>query len=197
MVKRAKDSELTPEERKLARFRLTSEEQMQVCRMFARYAKNEEVFEFCKNELGKTINLTAIKYYKESSKWKPIVNKFRDEYTKGIMEVPIANKRVRLEALQDMFEAHKEEGDLKQAQAVLKDAREELDGGAKFGNTNVFMTQVNNYKDMTDEEIEAERLRQLENLQKVRALKGRAEYENGKLPALPEVIDCEDMTKEI
>jgi len=182
MKKKAKDSELTPEEKRMARSRLTSEEQLMLCKMFAQYETNDAVYKFCKNEIGKTLNMSAIRHYKESDKWRPIVNRFREEYTKGVMEVPIANKRKRLEELQDMFEKHKEDGKLRLAQAVLKDAKEELDGSKKFGDTNVYMTQVNNYKDMSDEDIERERLRQLENLQKIRALKGRAEYENKMLP---------------
>lgn len=185
-----KDSELSADEIKMATKKLTSDEQLEVCRQLASYRSVKDVDKFCREMFGKTLHPNSIRLYLNSQKWKPLIQKFRDEYTRGIMEVPIANKRVRLEELQSMFEKYKDGGRLRLAQAVLKDAREELDGSRKFGDTNVYMTQVNNYKDMSDEEIESERLRQLENLQKVRSLKGRAEYENKQIPEItPEEYD--------
>jgi hypothetical protein len=125
------------------------------------------------------ISAPMVNNYKISEKWKPLIEKYREEYNKGVMDVPIANKRKRLDELQDIYDKQKERGKLKDAQSVLSDARSEME--EKRGDVSFHLTQINHteFHDMSDEDLLNEKAKALEQLSKIKKLK--EDMSNGKV----------------
>ena len=162
----------------VGQWKLTREEQFEVCQQLAMYKNPAEVNEHLLRNFNKTLSSAAVYQYKRSKQWQPIIKKYRKQYNDAILDVPIANKRKRLDELQDIYDEFKSKKKLANAQVVLRDAREELEPRSRFGDTYNF-SQVNQtlYASMSDEELEQERLKQLEKLKHYTTLAKRAERE--------------------
>jgi len=93
------------------------------------------------------------------------VNILREEYCRSIMEVPIANKRVRLERLEELYWEAMKRGRIDEAQKVLGKAREEIEGVK----VNLSMYQMNFFGRFSDEELER---REREIIERIRSLAG-------------------------
>lgn len=160
---------------------LTKTQEIQIVRMFAHYKSDSEIAEFCKTRFKKphTPHWLREKYV-ENPEWNGILSKFRDEYLKSVSAVPLFNKRVRLEELQKLYEASVSSGDMKEARAVLNQFHDEAEG--KGGDVNYNFTQINHteFNNMSNEELDAEYAKTLEQLKNVRRFKE---------------IECSDVTE--
>lgn len=162
-----------------SRISLTSDEKLEMCRMIAAFVRPVEIVEHFRTVIGKEISAPSVNNYKNSDKWKPLIDKYRDEYTKGVMDVPISHKRKRLEELQDIYDKQKDKGKLKEAQSVLSDARSEME--ERRGDVSFHLTQINHteFHDMSDEQLLDEKAKALEQLSKIKKLK--EDVRNGKI----------------
>lgn len=106
--------------------KLTSEEQLEVCRQLAAFKRVSEVVAYIKEKFGKTLHYMSVREYAESPKWAPIIEKFREKYLAGIPEVPLASKRKRMEELQKHYDQAMGKKKLGMAQRILRQAREEM-----------------------------------------------------------------------
>ena len=96
-------------------------------------------------------------------------------------EVPLFHKRKRLDELQKHYNYHMDNGKWKEAQAVLRDTRDEVE--QKFGDVSFHFTNVTQYNEMTDEQIAEEKAKILEQLDRAQRMKRLLENkgtENGK-----------------
>lgn len=161
------------------RVTLTSDEKLEMCKLIAGFVRPVEIVEHFKTVIGKEITPVTVQNYKNSDKWKMLIEKYRDEYTKGVMDVPISHKRKRLEELQDIYDKQKDKGKLKEAQSVLSDARSEME--EKRGDVSFHLTQINHteFHDMSDEQLLDEKAKALEQLSKIKKLK--EDVRNGKI----------------
>lgn len=152
--------------------KLTPEEQMEIARLIAFFHTPQSVIDAMALR-GKKISQPLYYHYKNSPKWIPIIQKLRDEYTAGILEVPISNKRKRLEMLETCY------SDLEELVAVsvkdkvsvfqtkvkiLQAANNEIEGKTD-SHQNFYITQFNQ---LTDEEIDKKRLKILDTIQQLR-----------------------------
>lgn len=146
-------------------------EQMEVAKMIAWFWGQSAISEHMKKTFGKELSKQAIDSYKNSNKWKPVIEQFREQYRKEIFQVPLANKRKRLDELQRMYDRYIAEDDIVNARKVLSDCREEME--KRFGDVNFSFTNITNneYHDMTDEQIMEEKAKTIEDLERIRKLK--------------------------
>ena len=153
-------------------YKLTPEEQHQVCQWFAQFYKTNDIVRFCQEQFGKTIARNNIWDYAQSARWKPLIERLRQQWALSIMDVPMAHKRTRLGELVKLLERAEKNGQvseyarIKQCMDLLTQMREEMEAG-KTQFTNVYMTTIHNY---SDEEIVRRRDEVLEKLGKLKGL---------------------------
>src|SRR3990167_8294514 len=99
--------------------KFTPEQQLEIVRRIAWFWTNNELVKFAQKEYGRNITYLAIAWYKGSEKWKPIIERFREEYMTKLTEVPLFNKKKRLEELQAQYDFYKEKDMKKEARAIL------------------------------------------------------------------------------
>ena len=64
----------------------------------------QEITELIEDEFHKKVTRQAVWLYKNSKKWKPIVQRLRKRFEKNITKIPIANKTDRLRILQKVID---------------------------------------------------------------------------------------------
>ena len=108
---------------------MSDEEKAKIAMMLGRFNSIKEIqFHYEKKEEGKLINYESIKSIRDSDKWKPIIEKERSQFLSKIQDVPIANKRVRMEGWQTMMENAYDDKDMKMLKNALEGARNEMEG---------------------------------------------------------------------
>ena len=136
---------------------LSDQDRVDVCKMLGEYRRPEEIIDAIKQK-GRSIQLTSINYYRQKPEWRHLIEKFRRDYLNGIMDVPISQKRVRLEKLDRLIynlDNHPEKFELTGREifdriiTVLEKSRLEMEP-SKGDTFNINMAQFNQ---LTDEEI--------------------------------------------
>lgn len=175
----------------MAKLSLSPQQEVMVIRKYAHYQTPQEISEYCKKNFKKPIVSTIlIDRYLENEKFKPLFNRFRDEYLKKVSEVPLFNKRCRLDYLQKIFDENYSSGDLKEARQVLSQIREEAEGkgDVSFNFTSINHTEFHN---MSNEELDAEYSKSLEQLKNLRQIKTK-ELGNVRIEDAQEVKEIEE-----
>lgn len=147
--------------------KLTDEEQYQVCQWYAQFRTPTQIQRLLKETYAKELSLKVIwAYAHQQKKWKPLIERLRQEWALGVMDIPMAHKRARLEKLVTLLqraernEKATEFTRIEQCYRILREMREEMEAGkAEF--TNVYMTTIHTY---SDEEIVRQRDAVLERL---------------------------------
>jgi len=161
----------------IAPSKFNEEQRILVCKMYAEGMGGTEISRFIKSEWGIDYKPTSVKELAEREKNKPIVKKFRDEWMARVRDVPIANKRVRVEDLEyvrlrvmDLIRSNECENKtqkeefrnlVKTLNEIIVNAREEMEKKP------FLMVGLGDFGDKTDDELIAERdeiLRQAERL---------------------------------
>jgi len=129
------------------------DEKMFICNMLAQYKKPKEIKKLAKKEHGLTLSSQVICGYRNRNK--NLINSLRESFLSTIIEVPIAQKRVRLDRTEELYQIAKQvDTKLK----CLKEAREEVEGK---GAANLTFQQFNQYNQLSDEELK-DKLREVE-----------------------------------
>lgn len=128
---------------------LNHELQMKMCEYHARYMPVRDILVKFKEEHGITITETTARWYLMSKKWFPIIQQMREKWVVGVLEIPISQKRVRLERLEDLYRKAISARQISTAKEVLRAAKEEIEG-TKSGDINI---QMNKIEMISDEEI--------------------------------------------
>ena len=142
---------------------------MELVKRIAWFWSPTEIQEDLQKTTGKRISIPTIMNYGKTEKWQPIIEKLRDDYNKAMYEVPLFHKRKRLDELQKHYDKHMSSNSWKEAQAVLRDVRDEVD--QKFGDVSFHFTNVTQYNEMTDEQIAQEKSKILDQLDRAQRMK--------------------------
>ena len=136
--------------------KLTEQEKVRVSEWFAEFKTPTQIRQLIKEQFGKDLTVQSIRGYVLSEKWQPRIQRLRQEYAAGVMEVPIAHKRRRLEMLLELFEETRSSPRLSPQQRIvecrhiLSQAWREMEEGKGFQITNVYATQIN---EMSEKEL--------------------------------------------
>ncbi len=128
---------------------LNHELQMKMCEYHARYMPCKDILVKFKEDHGITITETTARWYLLSKKWSAIIQGMREKWVVGVLEIPISQKRVRMERLEVLYQQAKSKGQISTAKEILKAAKEEIEG-TKSGDINI---QMNKIEMISDEEI--------------------------------------------
>lgn len=132
---------------------------MYICNLLAQYKKPKEIISLIEEEHNLKVSSSSISQYKKENK--ELIEKLRTNFLSTINDVPIAQKRIRLERTDELYAVSQE---LKGGEKVnlslkcLKEAREEVEGA---GSSNITFQQFNQYNKLSDDELQ-EKLKEVE-----------------------------------
>jgi len=164
---------------------LVDEEKAKVAYLLGRFTSIADIIEFFRRDGGKEIAYESIKSIRDSKKWQPIVEKERKEWLSRIAEVPIANKRVRLEAWQEMLEKGLSSNKMATVKNALIGARDEIEGIQSAIGNNYNLTYI---ASMSDNELVRKRD---ELLGKIKNITASLPKEPDQIELEPEIEDVE------
>jgi len=134
-----------------------------ICSKLGEYKSPSAVCEIFKEKFGWAPWSTQIKMVAE--KHRDMVDKFRVVYLKDLLSIPIAQKRIRLDRLEDIYATtNKDTTRLK----CLAQAQEEIEGKTKLGDTFLNFQQNNVFTQLSDEELIKERNKLLLRIKKLK-----------------------------
>ena len=145
---------------------LSEDQKLDLISKIAMYWKSTKIITHFIETYRIQLNDYQIASYKKSKEWALVIDRMRQEYIAGIMEVPIANKRWRLEEYEGLYHALKELDEHSKAAAILDLVRGEMEE-KKGSINNLYLTQVN----VSDEELADLRLKSINELESIRKRK--------------------------
>ena len=105
-------------------WKLSHKQKLRICELLAQFYPVKQVGEMIEREYGIKVSLTNIKNnYQKSKKWIPKIEYFRKQYLESYMDEPCANKRVRIQKLQRIYEESmkwRKVGETKSGEPILK-----------------------------------------------------------------------------
>ncbi len=136
---------------------------MRVLSMIATFTEVPQIIKTIKDEFGLTMSATAINNYKYSDGYKGEIEKIRQRWGSDLMNVELANKRRRLEELEKIYHHSFATDQMKNALGAIYQIQGEVEKDLQnIGHQTNY--QINIYKDMTEAELEEERVKSLERL---------------------------------
>ena len=140
---------------------------MRILSMVAVFKKDREIKSVCVEEFKKTISNATLYYYKHSDNFRSAIQKIREKWANDLFEVELANKRRRLEELEKIYEKCMTSNQIKNALGALYQIQGEVEKEMQnIGSQTNY--QINIYKDMTETELEEERLKSFERLKQLK-----------------------------
>ena len=139
---------------------------IEVATRLAHFRSVNEVTKFVKDHYSIDITPQAIRktFLDKDTRWNGVMMQLRAAYVAAVMEAPIAQKRVRLDRYDELYQEARSQGKISAAKACLDSAREEVEGAKAPSVGNIFFAQINN---MSDEELRNERQNLIDKLEKV------------------------------
>ena len=150
---------------------------MRVLSMIATFTEVPKIIKTVKDEFGLTMSATAINNYKYSENYKAEIGKIRERWGQDLMNVELANKRRRLEELEKIYHHSFETNQMKNALGAIYQIQGEVEKNLQQIGTQTNY-QINIYKDMTETELEEERVKSLERLKVLKQLPEIKELEH-------------------
>ena len=148
--------------------KLNSDQVMKVCYWIASFHKSPEIVEKVKEEFGITISTYLIQWYKHHENYKQIISKMREKWGNELEELELTHKRKRIEKVTQIFDKCVDKGQMRNALSAITQIQGEVEKNQNIGNQTNY--QINIYKDMTDKELEEERLKSIERLKILKQL---------------------------
>lgn len=155
----------------LGKHKLNSSQQMELVERLAWHWRPLEIVAYMNKVHNIRISPLLPGNYSRTEKWKPVIQKLRDEYHKNLTEVPLANKRKRLDELQMLYEKAIDSRKFEEAKSLIGEFRDEME--RKLGDVSLSFTSITNneFNDLSDEDLIREKAKTIEQLEKVRKIK--------------------------
>jgi len=128
---------------------LTEELKIKVCKMLACFTPIIRIQTYFLKEYNIHLAYQTIKHIDTAKKWEPIISRLRHEWIDNIQAVPVANRRYRLEAYDEIYNEAMEHKKYSTAMRALAQASEEMDE-RKLGGTSYTLNYIST---MTDDEL--------------------------------------------
>lgn len=129
----------------------TTEESMIICRWIGELKGPQEVADLVKEELGKeTTRQNIYLTYVKNEKYREAIIKYRNEYLDRVSDTPIANKKIRIERLEDLYRSAKTDAVRLKALSL---AREEIEGNKNYLELYQKDLRYDPFKDVSNEEL--------------------------------------------
>lgn len=152
--------------------KLVPEERLEMVRYLAQFHSIPETIAFVRDKFGKELAYMTVKGYLESPKWRSTILHFRDEFTRAFMDVAIANKRVRMERLEEICQRAYQAKKFSVALKALQAAHKEVE--AVEADPDQWSRIHSEFANMTDEQLKEQRR---ETLKQIVEIMPREEFE--------------------
>lgn len=135
---------------------MTSEKEAFICEQLAQLKRPCEIIKLYTEQYPdrKPLCPEHITYYHKTRK--EIIEKLKDKYLSNLMDVPIANEKIRLERTERLYQASttllNKKDMIGSSLACLKEAREETKGESPITQTYL---QFNQYNELSDAQLVA------------------------------------------
>lgn len=157
--------------------KLNSDQVMKLLFFIATFVKTNEIVRRIKEEFNISIHPKLVAYYKNKEDYRDIVEKMRARWGSDILHVELANKRRRLEELEKIYERSFKTGQYKNALGALCQIQGEVEKDLQnIGHQTNY--QINIYKDLTEQELEEERVKSLDRLKVLKQIPELKEVHN-------------------
>lgn len=142
---------------------------MRVLFLHATFVKPGEIVKTVKKEFGIDITVHSAEYYKRHEDYKKTIQVMREKWGNELLEVELCNKRRRIEELEKIYKHSFDTDQMKNALAALYQIKGEVEKDLQqIGSQTNY--QINIYKDMTELELEEERVKSLERLKTLKQI---------------------------
>lgn len=149
--------------------KLTDEQAVELATRIALYESPKSIKAYFRTACGIKLENSHLMNYRNSPRWAPMIRKIRDDYNSQISDLVFSSKRKRVEELERIFDEAFEEGDRSEQRETLKQIKDELEPSGR-GNTNIqnMMVVNQNFKELSDEELEEKKLETINLIAKLR-----------------------------
>ncbi len=141
-----------------------------ICSLIAEYKAPSEIEKLFKTKYKMTIWPQQIARIKKKDL--DLINKTRALYLQDLMEIPIAQKRIRLERADKQYEEASKIENVKSRIDIrlrcLARSQEEMEGKTKLGDTFLNFQQNNIFSEMTDEQLIKEQKKILSRIKNIK-----------------------------
>lgn len=151
--------------------KLTKDQVMKMLVWIAEFKSTRDVKNLVKEKFGVSLHEMTVNYYKHSEKWQPMIRKFREQWGQDIMHIPLVHKRKRLEELEKIYLNTFGQEDYKLSLEALEKIKHETEKDLQ----NLHLYNIKVYKNMSNEELESERLKTLEEIKKLKEMSHASE----------------------
>ena len=178
---------------------LPEEVRLEMCAAIARFEHPKDILSMLRSQYQVDLSLATVYHYRNSVKWKPLIESYRQRYVSDVTSIPLFHQRVRLQRLESLWdkatalpetkadEARKKREELR---AILKEARDETQKAVTH-NTNLLIAQ---FGTMDDQQLIQVRDKLLNRLTKIKVPDAQNQADSGRgVPAeqvAQEVIDA-------
>ena len=151
--------------------KLTEEEKHLAIQWHAAFMPQAEIVRRIRTQFGKSITSSTLSLMMQAPKWRPMIDRLRQEWAAGVMDLPAAHKRTRMAQLSGLYERIEHDRHLSAPRRyyllldTLDHMREEMDEKHTHFTT-IFQTAIMNY---SDTELLKRREEVLEQLASLRA----------------------------
>ena len=160
---------------------------MKILFWIATFVKHKEIKKRILNEFNVSLSLKSISNYATSEQYEPVIRKIRDRWGSDLLHVELANKRRRMEELERIYAKCVATNQMKNALTSLYQIKGETEKDLdKIGTQTNY--QINIFKDMSEEELEQERVKSLE---RIKMLRGEASCHAEKDVKEAEVVEVQ------
>ena len=149
--------------------KLNADQVMKLLFLIATFVDNTTIVRTIKKEFGISISKTTVKHYKTSEQYRGQIQKMRERWGSDLLDVELSNKRRRLEELEKIYKHCYANDQMKNALAAIHQIQGEIEKDLQnIGSQTNY--QINIYKDMSESELEEERVKSLERLKALKQI---------------------------
>lgn len=161
---------------------MTKNQKEELIRLIAYIGSPSEVKSiFDEQYPSRPVSLRTIDRVKSDPRFEPVIANLREKFAqKLVSQSYLANKRVRVEKLTDIYELAMSEGFFGLAKSTIESIREEVEpkqGNISFNQFNQY-NQNNEYVSLTLDDIRKKKHEVLEKLEKAKAIQMEAESDD-------------------
>lgn len=143
--------------------KLNSDQVMKVLYWLATFVSVREIVEKVKEEFGVSISASGINYYAyQNEDYKNTILKIREKWGNELMDIELSHKRRRIQEIEKIYHTCVETKQMKNALGAIYQIQGEVEKATSIGTQ--INTQYNIFKDMTEQELEEERIKSLERI---------------------------------
>lgn len=150
-------------------YKFSGDQVMKILYWIAIFTPHKEIVLKIKEEFGIDVSVHTVKYYScENEDYKNTIRKIREKWGQDITDLEFAHKKRRIQEIQKIYNKCIETNQMRNALSAVQQIQGEVEKAQNVGTQTNY--QINIYKDMTEEELEEERIKSLERIKMLKQI---------------------------